>query len=184
MTNQEKYKTAEEREKAFSQFCSENTCGACPLNVTGDCRYPWLGLETPNDNTASKDNIIKKHFTNRGFVIGEFEDLYGAKCSIQESSLAEEPAIWLGVHKPEISVMSVDAKSLPPPKIVPDAGSGKNYGWSKYILPEKVSVFSRMHLDIDMAKELVELLNYFIENGTLPQDGISNVEDNKHENRD
>lgn len=117
--------------------------------------------------------MIKKHFTARGFVKGEFEDLYGAKCSIQESSLAEKPAIWLGVHTPEIKVMSVDAKALPPPTIIPDEGSGEDYGWSEYILPEKVRVASRMHLDIDMAKELVELLNYFIETGELPPDEIS-----------
>lgn len=121
--------------------------------------------------------MIKKHFSDRGFIIGEFEDLYGAKCSIQESSLVEKPAIWLGVHRPDISVMSVDAKTLPPPTIIPDEGSGEDYGWSKYILPEKVLVFSRMHLDIDMAKELVELLNYFIENGTLPPDEISDDEE-------
>lgn len=127
-------------------------------------------------------NMIKKHFTNRGFVIGEFEDLYGAKCSIQESSLADKSALWLGVHRPEIKVMSVDAKNLPPPKIVPDEDSGEDYGWSNYILPENVCVFSRMHLDIDMAKELVKILNYFIKNGRLPQDGISSEEETEHEN--
>ena len=128
--------------------------------------------------------MIKKRFTGRGFVIGEFEDLYGVKCSIQESSLADKPALWLGVHKPEIKVMSVDAKNLPPPKIVPDEDSGEDYGWSNYILPEKVCVFSRMHLDIDMAKELVKTLNYFIENGRLPQDGISGEEEEEGSSND
>ena len=183
MTNQEKYKTTDERERAFIKFCSESTCSTCPLDIPGDCRYLWLELEalkleSPKDATISKDNIIKKHFTNRGFVIREFEDLYGAKCSIQESSLAEKPALWLGVHEPEITVLSLDAKNLPPPKIVSDEGSGEDYGWSKYILPEKVCVVSRMHIDIDMAKDLVEILSYFIENGSLPQDGISSKEDN------
>lgn len=37
--------------------------------------------------------------TNRGFILGEFKDRYGAECSIQESSLATEAAIWLGVDK-------------------------------------------------------------------------------------
>ncbi len=35
--------------------------------------------------------------TPRGFLRGDFEDRYGQKCSIQESSLATEEAIWLGV---------------------------------------------------------------------------------------
>jgi hypothetical protein len=34
--------------------------------------------------------------TARGFRIGTFRDRYGQACSIQESSLATEDAIWLG----------------------------------------------------------------------------------------
>ena len=34
--------------------------------------------------------------TSRGFAFVEFSDLYGAKCSLQESSLATDNAIWLG----------------------------------------------------------------------------------------
>lgn len=36
--------------------------------------------------------------TARGFRIGEFRDRYGQECSIQESSLATENAIWLGPY--------------------------------------------------------------------------------------
>lgn len=35
--------------------------------------------------------------TQRGFMLGEFRDLYGQDCSIQESSLATVNAIWFGV---------------------------------------------------------------------------------------
>ena len=35
--------------------------------------------------------------TQRGFKIHEFTDRYDNQCSIQESSLATEAAIWLGV---------------------------------------------------------------------------------------
>ncbi len=35
--------------------------------------------------------------TPRGLLRGNFEDRYGQQCSIQESSLATEEAIWLGV---------------------------------------------------------------------------------------
>lgn len=41
---------------------------------------------------------IKLNKTDRGFKIGEFIDKYGQKCSIQESSLASEPCIWLGME--------------------------------------------------------------------------------------
>ena len=39
---------------------------------------------------------IRLKATERGFIRGEFKDLYGEECSIQESSLAESPALWLG----------------------------------------------------------------------------------------
>jgi hypothetical protein len=39
---------------------------------------------------------MKKQFKKRGFGIEEFKDIYGAECSIQESSLATRSAIWLG----------------------------------------------------------------------------------------
>jgi hypothetical protein len=37
--------------------------------------------------------------TERGFMAGDFEDLNGDKCSIQESSLATDDALWLGCNK-------------------------------------------------------------------------------------
>lgn len=42
---------------------------------------------------------LKLKPTQRGFAIAEFKDRYGVDCSIQESSLATERAIWLGVDK-------------------------------------------------------------------------------------
>jgi hypothetical protein len=42
---------------------------------------------------------VKKSKTARGFGIVEFTDRYGSLCSLQESSLATEAAIWLGVDK-------------------------------------------------------------------------------------
>ena len=35
--------------------------------------------------------------TQRGFLRGEWIDRYETRCSVQESSLATEPCIWLGV---------------------------------------------------------------------------------------
>lgn len=39
--------------------------------------------------------------TNRGFGLVTFKDLYGDECSLQESSLATEACIWLGMDKPK-----------------------------------------------------------------------------------
>lgn len=41
---------------------------------------------------------MKQTTTNRGFGLFEFEDLYGEKCTLQASSLACTPAIWLGTE--------------------------------------------------------------------------------------
>lgn len=40
--------------------------------------------------------MIEWRKTERGFERGEFKDHYGEDCSIQQSSLATEDAIWLG----------------------------------------------------------------------------------------
>lgn len=53
MTNEEKYKTAEKREKAFNAFCAQegNTCEKCPLrnDILTSCRYKWLELEAKEE---------------------------------------------------------------------------------------------------------------------------------------
>ena len=55
MTNAEKFKTAEERHKAFRAFCESHTsCAVCILQhiVTDkyiDCHFRWLDLEEGTD---------------------------------------------------------------------------------------------------------------------------------------
>jgi hypothetical protein len=49
---------------------------------------------------------IKKAKTNRGFNLIEFDDLYGAKCNIQKSSLATDDAIWIGIQDAEPRIMA------------------------------------------------------------------------------
>lgn len=41
--------------------------------------------------------VLKRSETERGFGHIKFSDRYHQKCSLQDSSLATEPAIWLGV---------------------------------------------------------------------------------------
>lgn len=57
-------------------------------------------------NDESTDITINLCPTERGFQRGEFLDLYGAECSIQESSMATADALWLGVDRTQ------DAKEL------------------------------------------------------------------------
>ncbi|MEK7101193.1 MAG: hypothetical protein AAB921_03790 [Patescibacteria group bacterium] len=42
--------------------------------------------------------VIKMEPTERGFLRSDFRDIYGTFCSLQESSLASEDAIWLGTN--------------------------------------------------------------------------------------
>lgn len=48
MTNEERYKTTEERVKAFEEFCENRECIGCPLgklSKPNGCRFAWLALE-------------------------------------------------------------------------------------------------------------------------------------------
>lgn len=90
---------------------------------------------------------------DRGFLLGEFSDRYGQKCSIQESSLATEACIWLGVNEVELKVL------------VP----GK--GWTDVVVPEGTTKSARMHLTRKMVKDLLPTLQHFVNTGGLPGPG-------------
>lgn len=80
-------------------------------------------------------NLIE--YEHRGFRGFRFFDTYRVECSIQESSVAADPRIWLGVDQS------------------PGGSDGRSYE------PH------RMHLNIEQAKDLIDLLECFVENGDL-----------------
>ena len=54
MTNEQKYKTADERNRAFNEWCFNRDCESCKLrshNSLGGvgCRFYWLALEAEED---------------------------------------------------------------------------------------------------------------------------------------
>lgn len=51
MTNEEKYKTMEERAKAFSMFCeNQDRCTSYPAhNTIGCCYFRWLAFEAEEE---------------------------------------------------------------------------------------------------------------------------------------
>lgn len=55
---------------------------------------------------------VTRGVTARGFAYGDFRDRYGQECSIQESSLATEPAIWLGVDPCRMHLTVDQARGL------------------------------------------------------------------------
>jgi hypothetical protein len=92
---------------------------------------------------------MKLNKTNRGFGRIDFIDRYEAECSLQESSLATEAAIWFGTNeaKPQVLVQ------------------GK--GWQPVEFPEDTLFNTRMHLTQKQVKELLPYLQHFAEHGTL-----------------
>ena len=97
---------------------------------------------------------MNKKTTKQGFDYIEFEDRYEQKCSLQESSLADERAIWLGIDDPNPLILAS--------KIM-EGGTG----WVKYIIPEDVLIHTRMHLTQEMVKNLLPHLQKFVETGEL-----------------
>jgi len=89
--------------------------------------------------------------TQRGFGIYKFTDNYGEKCSIQKSSSAMEDRIWLGIDDPKLTVF-------------------ENEDMGKYLvvdMPKNFSVSTRMHLNRNQVRELLPLLDNFVETGDL-----------------
>ena len=97
---------------------------------------------------------LKKSKTNRNFHLIEFKDRYNKKCSLQESSLAEEAAIWFGVDDPE-------------PKILASKTEAGGTGWVPYEIPKDVQLTTRMHITQNQMKKMLPYLQKFAETGEL-----------------
>ena len=92
---------------------------------------------------------MKIEKTKRGFHIINFLDSNNVKCSLQESSAAEDDYIWLGCD---------DAN---PRKLVPYEG------WQPIKMPEDYLADTRMHLNRDKVAELLPCLIQFVMTGNL-----------------
>lgn len=88
-----------------------------------------------------------KDVSGRGFGVISFCDKSMSECSLQDSSLATEPAIWLGINDPD------------PKLFVPGEG------WKDYPVPPDVMINTRMHLTQSMVKQLLPFLIKFAETG-------------------
>lgn len=104
--------------------------------------------------------------TCRGFEVKHFKDDYGIDCSIQESS-SWSPHIWLGVHNPQVKIMYKDANIINKIKIEKDNPGTGDGGWCTLNMPEECLIDSRMHLNVEQAKWLINELKYFVKNERL-----------------
>lgn len=103
---------------------------------------------------------MRKTKTNRGFAVREFIDLYGAKCSIQKSSLATDDAIWLGVDNADPKIMASQAKSF-------GVETQETTGWVSYPVPDEVLMTTRMHLNRKQVAKLLPVLQKFVDTGEI-----------------
>lgn len=100
---------------------------------------------------GKEELMNKKTTTNRGFNKLDFYDSNGKSCCIQQSSAADEPKIWLGIDNPKLIVFE-------------NENMGSYY---EIDMPKQFRVTTRMHLNVEKAKELIQRLQYFVEKGTI-----------------
>ncbi len=98
--------------------------------------------------------------TERGFSFHEFEDRYGAKCSLQKSSLATEDAIWFGVDDPNPKILASQAARF-------GVKTKQTTGWVEYPIPKEVLINNRMHLTVEDVKKLLPILQRFVKTGEI-----------------
>jgi hypothetical protein len=112
--------------------------------------------------------------TNRGFGLIEFNDRNGEGCSLQESSIATEDCIWLGVHDP-------DVKTFLPRNGAPEGAPQKHWppgdAWKEHTEAEVIAamrpgaeywnIHSRMHLNREQVAMLLPHLQRYVETGFL-----------------
>ena len=101
--------------------------------------------------------------TLRGFAYSDFLDRYDHSCSIQKSSLATEDCIWFGIDDPEPKILASQAEDF-------GIQTLETTGWIPYPVPTAVSLNTRMHLSQDQVKELLPILQHFVDTGELPEE--------------
>lgn len=108
-------------------------------------------LEREGRAGAHPDKLGRIRFdrTGRGFATGQFLDRYAAKCSIQDSSIATEDCLWLGID-------DADPKVLVPGK-----------GWQPLALPADAFLTTRMHVHRRLARQLLIVLRRFLDTGSV-----------------
>lgn len=90
---------------------------------------------------------LKYAATQRGFIRADFFDLYDHPCHIQESSLADDEAIWLGAN---------EGTHYEDTTAIDLAGRG-------------LTCAAAMHLNRQQAAELITALQFFVDTGHLPE---------------
>ena len=100
--------------------------------------------------------IVEKTYTHRGFAVFGFTDGNGEKASVQQSSAAEAPHVWLGVDELKLR------------RFVP------GQSWSDCPLPEgDIQGNERLHLTRENVQDLIPILQRFVDTGDIDDAGES-----------
>jgi len=114
----------------------------------------WLTEKVPVQYIVFPTKIEESK-TQRGFALNTFTDMYDTPCSIQQSSLATENALWVGVDDADPQILACKVNG------------GIPNGWVKYPLPEDVHLTTRMHLSEEMVVALIQKLQHWLDTGEL-----------------
>lgn len=98
--------------------------------------------------------------TQRGFALIKFKDRYDHDCTIQQSSLATENALWLGIADPDPQILARDAAQF-------GVKTDQTVGWVPYPIPEEVQISTRMHLSVQNVRDLAAVLQHWLQTGQL-----------------
>ena len=123
-------------------------------------------IKLPEISYTAK-NLPEMGFTERGFYHLEFTDRYGEQCSLQESSLATEDAIWLGINEPKINEFWKEA--APAEKHLTSKWETRSKEDLKQSPNNDICINGRMHLTRDMVKVLLPYLYNFVKTGELKE---------------
>jgi hypothetical protein len=145
-------KRAEERNQKRMIHCKN-----C-WRIEPDCRCGEGKFRGVPPTRNYKWRLGKAERTPRGMSL-DFKDIYGLPCSLQQSTLASEPALWLGVDDPEPKIMKSKALAHGLPLPV-----GEVSGWMPYPIPDDVLISSRMHLNVPQVKALIGHLQQWLKN--------------------
>ena len=92
--------------------------------------------------------------TDRGWDRLDFTDRYDLECSLQKSSIATENCIWFGLNDANPQIMASK---------VQEGGTG----WVRYPIHKDVLLATRMHLTQEQVKNLLPILQRFVDTGEL-----------------
>lgn len=145
---------------------SENNINEAIDNDWWDYYHDAKELDFYYDGSCARVVVMPVELseTERGFSVGEFVDQYGAKCSIQASSIVTKACIWIGVDDANPQIMVRDAIRL---GLRERLGDAADCGWCDYELPKEVHMSTRMHLSREDVKKILPLLTKFAETGSL-----------------